>query len=150
MKNRTILVHRWGILRKPIPMNVSIQKTTSLVLVLCKLHNYCINCTDASIERPFQSDLQNIVMNGGLFLPRLDDRAEDREEQPSWSYDMSETSGDRLVALLDGGDHCDDHDSQTARRAFRYLEHLPSRILLAKIQDEGLHRPARSTYRPVG
>ena len=37
-----ILVHRWGMLRKPIPMNISIQKTASQVLALCKLHNFCI------------------------------------------------------------------------------------------------------------
>ena len=38
-----ILVSRWGCLRRPIPMNTSIQKTTALVRCLCILQNYCIN-----------------------------------------------------------------------------------------------------------
>ncbi len=35
-----VLVHQWGILQKPIGVNVAISKTLSLVLALCKLHNF--------------------------------------------------------------------------------------------------------------
>eukprot|EP00980_Cylindrotheca_fusiformis_P016201 scaffold4811_cov171-Cylindrotheca_fusiformis.AAC.9 len=144
-----MLVHRWGILRKPIPMNVSIPKTTSLVLALCKLHNHCINCNDIPIERPIQLDLRNIITSGGLFLPRMNRHSTTQEEQPSWSYDMSERSEDRLMALLDGGDHCDDHNPQMDSRAFGDHKHdLPYQVLYERVQDEGLCRPACSTYRP--
>ena len=37
-----ILVHRWGILRKPMPVNLTIEKISSLVLALCKLHNFAL------------------------------------------------------------------------------------------------------------
>ena len=67
-----MLVHRWGILRKPIPMNISVKKTTRLVLALCKLHNYCIAMSDLKIEQPQPSDLSSIVLEGGFSLPRLD------------------------------------------------------------------------------
>ena len=35
-----ILTHRWSILMRAIPMNVSIKKTVALVLALAKMHNY--------------------------------------------------------------------------------------------------------------
>ena len=38
-----MLVGRWGILRAAIPQNISISRTISLVYVLAKLHNFCIN-----------------------------------------------------------------------------------------------------------
>lgn len=39
-----ILVYRWGIMRKPMPVNLTVGKTSSLVLALCKLHNlFCID-----------------------------------------------------------------------------------------------------------
>ena len=37
-----MLVHRFGILQKAIPVNICINKTTSLILAICKLHNFCI------------------------------------------------------------------------------------------------------------
>ena len=38
-----MLVNRWAVLRTPIPINVSIKKTTSMVRCLCCLHNFLIN-----------------------------------------------------------------------------------------------------------
>ena len=67
-----ILVHRWGILRKPMPPNILVQKISSLVLALCKLHNFCIDNATLGIECPEDSDILNIAMEGGLFLPRMD------------------------------------------------------------------------------
>ena len=40
-----MLVGRWGILRAEIPQNISISRTISLVHVLVKLHNFCIDET---------------------------------------------------------------------------------------------------------
>ena len=42
-----MLVHRWGCLRKAMPVNFTVQKINSLVLALCKLHNYCIDSFDS-------------------------------------------------------------------------------------------------------
>ena len=41
-----VLVNRWGILRSPIPLNISLEKTTSLVRSLCLLHNWLIDEKD--------------------------------------------------------------------------------------------------------
>ena len=45
-----MLTHRWAtILRSAIPMNVSVAKTVALVIVLAKLHNYCIDADDSNV-----------------------------------------------------------------------------------------------------
>ena len=38
-----MLVHRWGVLRKALPVNISIAKTAQLVRALCMLNNFCID-----------------------------------------------------------------------------------------------------------
>jgi hypothetical protein len=67
-----ILVHRWGMLWKPMPVNLEVRKISSRVLALCKLHNYCIDKCCEEVDAPSDSDLFNIVMDGNLFLPRMD------------------------------------------------------------------------------
>ena len=47
-----MLVHRWGVLRKPIPVNISINKTTHLVRSLCILHNFCIDQKEPTVPSP--------------------------------------------------------------------------------------------------
>jgi hypothetical protein len=69
------LEHPWSILRKPIPMNISIKKICYLVYILCKLHNYCISNRDA-IYSHIESDSSYVVMVGGLFLPRMKNHRE--------------------------------------------------------------------------
>ena len=39
-------VHCWSILRSPMPINFSIQKTSALVVAMAKLHNFCIDRAD--------------------------------------------------------------------------------------------------------
>jgi hypothetical protein len=38
-----MLVHRWSILRKPMPTGMHLGKVTALTMALCKLHNFCID-----------------------------------------------------------------------------------------------------------
>ena len=38
-----MLVHRFGVLRKPTQSNITLRKTTALVVSLCSLHNFCIH-----------------------------------------------------------------------------------------------------------
>jgi hypothetical protein len=38
-----MFVTRWGILCSAIPRGVTIKKTTSLLLALAKIHNFCID-----------------------------------------------------------------------------------------------------------
>ena len=62
-----ILVHRWGCLHKPLPVNFRFSKITALVRCLCMLYNFCIN------ENQFFSDIHSaadescIVAGGGSF-----------------------------------------------------------------------------------
>ena len=136
-----ILVHRFGILRKPIPVNISVQKTTSLVLALCKLHNFCINQNDSNVSSAFESDVANIVREGGIYRPSMD-----KDGNATWSYDFQESSKDRLSSILDGGDHHDDH-SREDRRKYRYRKHLPRDAILRKVRNGGHGRPPRSRSR---
>eukprot|EP00956_Cyclotella_meneghiniana_P023471 scaffold45715_cov37-Cyclotella_meneghiniana.AAC.2 len=71
----------WGILRKPMPVNITMQKISSLVLALCKLHNFCIDNASVGVERRDETDILNIAVEGGLFLPRMDNNREF-----SWEY----------------------------------------------------------------
>jgi hypothetical protein len=50
-----ILTHRWEILRKAMPMNITIFKTIEMVLTLCKLHNFRINERDTIIDQAILS-----------------------------------------------------------------------------------------------
>ena len=132
-----MLVHRWGMLRKPIPNNITVQRTTRLVLALCKLHNYCIS-RRVNIEALQEGDVSNIVLEGGLSLPRFDGHSE-----AAWEYDAND---DRLDDLLDCGHHTDDHN-QAQRDQFRRRKGLPCQYFLEFIKDGSLRRPDRSSFR---
>jgi DDE superfamily endonuclease len=41
-----MLVHRFGILCNPIPNVISLGRIATLVMSLCRLHNFCINNDD--------------------------------------------------------------------------------------------------------
>jgi hypothetical protein len=120
-----MLVHCFGMLRKPIPMNISIGKMTSLVMCLCKLHNFCINEAE-SILRPLAVDVMNIAIEGGIALPNFDNGIDG--------------IGDRVEELMDGGDHLEDvhcHD----RRRYDGENDLPVYKMLDIIENSGYCRP---------
>ncbi|MGH3053645.1 MAG: transposase family protein, partial [Gaiellaceae bacterium] len=104
-----MLVHRWGILRKPFAPSISITKVIRTTLALCKLHNYCIDNGNAEVTRPMQADEANVQMENGISLD----------------------SDGRISALLDGGDHHDD-----VHRGMRYLRGgamLPRELMLSSV-----------------
>ena len=137
-----MLVHRWGMLRKPIAVNISVKRATSLVYALCKLHNFCISQHDDRIEQPTDKDKMNIAVEGGLYLPRLDNNKE-----AYWDYDMSVlNSRDRVSELLDGGDHTNDHDRHQ-RRKFRFNTDLPCYTMLHDFTQNCYSRPPISKMR---
>ena len=63
-----MLVNRWAVLRSPIPLNISIQKTTSLVRVLCCLHNFLINEKDDKPPITSTKDRLHIIRSGGMAI----------------------------------------------------------------------------------
>ena len=137
-----ILVHRWGILRKPMPVNLTVQKISSMVLALCKLHNFCIEKSNEVIDCPDDRDIANITMEGGLFLPRMDNN-----KDAFWECDYNAQShGDRLDGLLDGGAHMDDH-TMYQRRKYRADTDLPCHKILQYCERLNLQRPDYSSRR---
>jgi len=40
-----MLIHRWAILQRPLSKTMGIKKQVSLVVALCKLHNFCLDGT---------------------------------------------------------------------------------------------------------
>ena len=132
-----ILVHRWGMLRKPIAVNIPIHKITSLVLALCKLHNFCIDHGSESVDSPTSNDITNITLGGGLFLPRMD-----KNKEFYWECDDNPLSQkDRLDELLDGGNHMDDH-TRNHRRKYRFDQDLPCHKILQHVIKYDYRRPA--------
>ena len=65
-----ILVHRWGLLHRPLSNKFGMKKQISLVLAMCKLHNFIIDNTvneveDMNVPEPSARDLLYLVHNGG-------------------------------------------------------------------------------------
>jgi hypothetical protein len=146
-----MLVHRWGILRKAMPNNISIARTGQLVISLCKLHNFCIDerqCSNSSTTssissrpncapEPLADDVANIALDGGLIFPRFD-------RQQSISETGFDSERDRVDALLDGGHHFDDvHRFTRERLAKQYegQEDLPRTRLLEIVVQNDYRRP---------
>jgi DDE superfamily endonuclease len=61
-----MLVHRWGILRTPIPRNINIGKTTALVTCLCRLHNYCIDQNEGRALESTNIDEFELMLRGAV------------------------------------------------------------------------------------
>ena len=61
-----MLVNRWVVLRTPVPINVSIIKTTCMVHALCCLHNWIIDQNDKTdIDRATGQDTYFIIDRRG-------------------------------------------------------------------------------------
>ena len=67
-----ILTHRWAILRKALPQNMSISKSVSLVLALAKLHNFCITERENEVPAALAIDELGVVMEGAAPLKLKD------------------------------------------------------------------------------
>ena len=114
-----MLVARWGILRSPLPNSIELKKVTSLVLALCKLHNYCIDCRMEGVPQPLAEDLLEIGSLGGVPI----------EFQSHGEGLNNENSPEQL---LHGGEHNDD-TSQLYRKQY-------ARSALAHSQESRLPR----------
>ena len=115
-----VLVSRFGVLRKALPMNISIAKVSALIRCLCILHNFCINERLGKIENERENinenqetdylvpptdvnDSTNIMIAGGINLTNI------------VTVDVDNNSiENRMNELLDGGQHFND-TTQTFR-----------------------------------
>lgn len=136
-----MLVHRFGCLRKPMPVNITMDKVVSLVRCLCVLHNFCIDGNESYASPATASDSRHGVLAGGFEHTE----AESRPEQ-----------------LLDGGHHMNDVGNTNARQLYRQGQQtnnydntteqeqqvvvLPREKMVTHLQDRGMdRRPA-----PIG
>jgi hypothetical protein len=125
-----MLVHRWSILRKPMPINITVEKTAHMAWALCKLHNYCISRRDNRIFQPLPTDLCNISNEGGLRLSSLDN-----DNSLNWNYRHYR---DRINPLLDGGEHQMDDPHKRKRHI---VDDKAAMLMLKNIEDAGYARP---------
>jgi DDE superfamily endonuclease len=63
-----ILVHRWAFLRKCAPAGLSIAKIVSLVVCLCKLHNFCIDNNDTNADNKTATVAVRNSIDGAISL----------------------------------------------------------------------------------
>jgi hypothetical protein len=146
-----MLVARWGLLRRALPASIGLKKTTALVLCLCRLHNYCIDCRlgvarkkqcnssvapkernrnssdHDDIEQPLARDGPEVTGTGGVPLERLT---------------FNEASPEQL---LHGGHHFDDVSPQFrqnfTRQAMGISKDDPRELLRMKVLKQGICRP---------
>ena len=145
-----MLVNRWGILRKPLPANMGLKKTSAIVMCLCRLHNFCIDermrmkggssglrkrKASRDIPKALASDNLEIAVGGGIPL----ERTEQNESSPE--------------QLLHGGEHFDD-----CPRAVRQLfqrnntnrdEELPRDKMLSLVERQGMKRPMPRNWKTM-
>jgi DDE superfamily endonuclease len=135
-----MLVHRWGILRKSIPMNIDLRKTNALVMALCRLHNFCIDENEA-ITKPTASDTLDIALHGGIDL-----RAFQNIDQDDGDF-VYDNDRDRIDHLIDGGNHPHDVPNNVRRQQYRLIENmhqpnpLPFQVMHNYVEEQGFRRP---------
>ena len=124
-----ILIHRWGILRRPLGCHV--QTVPALVQCLCRLHNFCIDHGSMTSIRPSiedQESIQRRAWRNGRGLNRNVRRnavALDELDCPA--------------PLLGGGHHF--KDVEGSRRPVREGGETPMRSMFQKVKDANLLRP---------
>lgn len=136
-----MLTHRWAILRKAIPMRVSLKKAIALVVALAKLHNFCIDENEVHVPPSGAVDELRTEMQGGVPLETT-----------------ITTAGTQVLLprqLIDGGLHFDDIDRQSRRRRVRQYQsraaalhqQLPRDVLHDTVAEANLTRPPVPTRR---
>jgi hypothetical protein len=129
-----MLVHRFGVLHKPFPNDISMRRIIALTMCLCRLHNFCIDNNDEVISK--YSNVLAILLDGGIVDP-------DQETQQNKDFDYRPTD------LFDGGNHQLDYDRHVVRNIARQYgnQPLPRDLMLKKIQDKDLKRPTPAQWK---
>jgi len=136
-----MLVHRWLMLRSPLPQRFTVRKVVALVNVLAKLQNFCISQNNKDFEpadedggvvnpptgtpvtRPTREDTDNGIID-------VDNAIVQIEVDPEFGVD-------RPSSLLDGGCHFDDYPRSLRRTEFS----SPREVMQQQVEDSHLVRP---------
>ena len=118
-----MLVHRWGCLRKALPVNLSIEKVTALILCLCTLHNFCIDERGIIIPASTAADNCSITTEGGMRVNNTGEKEFDN-------------STNRVSELLDGGEIRHDIETRNERRRYEQMV-LPKHTMIEHVKSLG-------------
>jgi len=130
-----MFVNRWSILRRCMPMNLSIKRIIAMTMAMAKLHNFCIDESDAIAERPTARDELRTEMAGGVQLHPVPNGRQANDVSPD--------------GLLRVGHHYDDlsrndrraRERQQERLARNNRTRLPRDRLHTMIAELGFVRP---------
>jgi hypothetical protein len=103
-----MLVHRWAILRKPMPIGLSLSKVTAMTASLCKLHNFCINLESGLLAGKtascgLASDEVNVQLHGGVGM--ASDVNGNLNDQGFLHQQYEESGNGPLPEIVGGGHH---------------------------------------------
>ena len=140
-----MLVHRWGVLRRPLSAKISMKKVNCLLMALCRLHNYCINCRLKPNENVSvnSSTPPNATPHGEDLSPLATD-----ELAIAMHAGISLDRNGRPTELLHGGEHFEDvpdHNMRNWRR--KSNTPLPRDIMWKQVEEAGLKRPTPKRWR---
>jgi hypothetical protein len=133
-----MFVQRWGILRSAIPKGISVQKTTSLVLALAKIHNFCIEQTDTSILPVLPEDKFRLVTQPSGSIPLEDGGAHNDR------MDEGIDNGVVPVQLIGGGEHFEDVPAeirQMTRRRYNNIRLPREKLAEDTVMENNYQRP---------
>jgi hypothetical protein len=129
------LVHRWGLLRRPMHTKIGLRKTGLLVMAMCRLHNFCINDGDCAANP--DEVLPITLQEDEAFNATLS----------GISLEASDNNSHEPTDLLHGGEHFDDVNRNIRRQLQRNNSQvLPQKKLHESVVNQGLRRPTPKNW----
>jgi DDE superfamily endonuclease len=116
-------VQCWGILRMVMPLNMSLVKTTAMVMALAKIHNYCTDKVDLTLQSTVRDGFRNMYIGA---VPMV----------MSAQANMPLPEG-----LLHAGHHFDNIGTNTCRNCQSSSIQLPHEAMHDFVAAKGLRRP---------
>jgi len=119
-----MFVHRWSLLRSPMPATQPIARTVGMVLAMARLHNFCIDYGESNMISRLATDELRSELNGAILL-------------------TTNTDGEIVADELTGGGHHFHDLPRTLRRRQPQNNNnwLPRERMCAEVADQGLTRP---------
>ena len=124
-----ILIHRWGILRRPL--GCPVRKVGALTMALMRLHNFCIDNNGKNVPRTTTRD-----------AARIQERARRRVRGGVGEVVELDRHG-RPVQLLGHGHHFTDLPGGRRPEVVTEDESTPMDLMVEKVTASGLRRPPR-------
>ena len=134
-----ILVHRWGLLRRPLSM--SILKVPAIVTCLMGLHNFCTDHDSRGSPR----SMNGKANNGYADERNIQMRASQQEgSPPAISFDKNGVPSD----LMGSGHHFCDEPGGTGRRPVVMARNrlTPMRQMMRQVAELDLRRPTIKSF----